>query len=302
MIVLTTSCSVLGYSEEAVRFNDKEPAGLTSRTITDARGDKVTLVRAAINGEDRGWFLLVSGSYFCIIDAAYVGRIEGLSKQDEGEIRYPCKLPVNIYRAGSLSIGKLTIKNLNIAALDLSRLIEAVDEEIVGVIGYPVFARAVVEIQYGHNGADDRISIFDPDSFELSGGEWQPLGFYNSQPVLQGRVNRQHSAPFAIDTGASGNVSFYSVFTATHDVTEGHPTVEKTASTLCGEAADLETTVRVFEIAGKTFKNLPVTIMQPGSILDVAPGVMGGIVGRELFEDHVVVFDVKNARFALVGE
>ena len=302
MIVLGTSCSVLGYSEESARFNDRDPAVLSSRTITDARSDKVTLVRAAINGEDRGWFLLASGSYFCIIDAAYIPRIEGLSKQDESEIRYPCKLPVTVYRAGSLSVGRLTIKNLDIAALDLSRLIDAVDEEITGIIGYPVFARAVVEIRYGQDGADDRISIFDPDSFELSGGEWQPLGLYNFQPVLQGRINRQHSAPFAIETGASGNVSFYSVFTATHDVNEGRPTVEKTVSTLCGEATELETAVRVFEIAGKTFENLPVTIMQPGSISDVAPGVLGGIVGRGLFEDHVVVFDMKNQRFALVGE
>ena len=194
-----------------------------------------------------------------------------------------------------------TIKNLDIAAFDLSGLMESIDEDVVGILGYPVFAHSVVGIEYDDVG-DDRVSIFDPKGYAIAEGRWYPLATSDYQPVVPCRVNRRHSALFAVSTGSSGTVSFYSVFAANHEVLEGGSTAEKPATTICGESTELEGVVRVFEFGGNTFEDLPVTIQRPGSITDVAPGRLGGFIGRDLLDDFDVVFDMKNARIALIPE
>lgn len=300
--MLIIACSVIKYGEESARFEKKLPSDVPTRTATSRHGERVTLVRAAINGEELGWFMLVSGSSYIVIDAKQVPRIRKLSKQSETEIPYPCKLPVTVYHAGTFTVGPLTIKNLDVVAFDLSGVSQEFDEEIVGMLGFPVFAHAVVKIEYGSDGNDDRVSIFSPNSFALTDGQWQPLGTLYFQPVMTARVNRTHTAPFIIDTGYSGGVSFYSVFAANHDILEGRPTSEKPSYTLCGETTELEGTVRVFEIGSNTYDQLAVTILQPGSITDVAPGRLGGMVGRGFLVNYDVVFDVQNQRIAFVEE
>jgi hypothetical protein len=64
----------------------------------------------------------------------------------------------------------------------------------------------------------------------------------------------------------------------------------------------LEGTVRVFEIGSNTYDQLAVTILQPGSITDVAPGRLGGMVGRGFLVNYDVVFDVQNQRIAFAEE
>jgi hypothetical protein len=300
LVVLAIACSVMKYGEESARFDKKAPSVVATRTVTSNHGEDITLVRASINGEELGWFMLVSGSAYSVIDSKFVPRTKGLSKQIETEIPYPCKLPVTVYHAKSLTVGPLTIKNFDLVSFDLSGVSQDIDEEVVGMLGFSVFAKSVVKIEYGRDGNDDRVSIFSPNSFELSEGEWQPLGTVAFQPAMTGRVNRKHTAPFVIDTGYSGGVSFYSVFAANHDILEGRPTSEKPSYTLCGVATELEGTVRVFEIGSNTYDELPVSILQPGSITDVAPGRIGGIVGRGMLVNYDVVFDVQNQRIAFL--
>jgi hypothetical protein len=294
--------SCLRYGEVSARFDDKAPSHVATRTVTDRHGDDVTLVRASINGEELGWFMLVSASYFCIVDDKFVERIDKLSKVSEIEISYPCKLPVTVYRCKALTVGGLTVKNLDIASFDMSELMKDFDEEIVGMLGYPVFEHSVVKIEFGRGGEEDRVSLFDPGSYRLERGEWQRLGTLNFQPVLSGRVNRTHNAVFVVDTGYNGTLAFYSVFTANHDVLEGRPSTPSQSYTVCGESTELNSTVRVFEVAGNTYDDFAVSILQPGSITDVAPGRLGGFVGRDFLDEFDVVFDIPNGRIALIAE
>jgi hypothetical protein len=302
LVAVAAVGSCLRYGEVSARFDGKAPSHVATKTVTDRNGDTVTLVRASISGDDVGWFMLASGSYYCVVDARFVSRIQSLSKVTESEIPYPCKLPVTVYRCNALSVGGLTIKNLDIAAFDMSELSKDFEEEIVGMLGFPVFEHAVVKIEYGRNGADDRVSVYDPKSFRSDDVEWQPLGFYNFQPVLSARVNRTHRAPFVVDTGYNGTVAFYSAFTANHDILEGRPTRPEKSFTVCGESTELRSEVRVFEIAGNTYDYLAVSILQPGSITDVAPGRLGGFIGRGFLDEFEVVFDFPKRQIALIAE
>jgi hypothetical protein len=301
-LIVVAPISCLDYGEVSVGFDNEVAAEVPAKTVTDRNGERITLVRASINDEDLGWFMLVSGSYFCIIDSRHVPRIRKLSKQAESEIPFPCKLPVTVYRVKTLTVGRLTIKNLDVAAFDLSRAGEGFGEEIVGMLGVPVFEHAVVDIRYSDDGGDDRVAILEPGSFELGEEQWQALGTQDFMPVMQARVNRRYLAPFVVDTGYSGTVAFYSIFAANHDVLEGRPVTEQPSYTVCGESTELVGTVRVFEIGGGTYDGLAVRILAPGSITDVAPGRLGGFVGRKFLESFRVVFDMPHGRIALLEE
>lgn len=298
MVLITVSC--LQYGELSTRFDSRAVVEVRTKTVTGRLGEKVTLVEASINGSEPGWFMLVSGSSFCILDARYVTRVNKLTKSSQLEISYPCKLPVDVYRAKTFTVGALTIKNLDIASFDLSAVASDYDVEIIGMVGFPVFQHAVVKIEYGRDGSEDRVSLYDPDKFEMDDIEWQSLGIYGLQSVMRGRVNRAHNAPFVIDTGYHGPVGFYSAFVANHNVLEGRKTTESESHTVCGSATVLESTVRVFEIGGQSYDEIEVEISTPGSITDVGGGRMGGSIGREFLENFDVVFDCSRQRIALL--
>lgn len=295
-----TPVSCVRYGEVSARFDNRVPAEVTTRTVTGRSGDTVTLVRAAINGAEAGWFMLVSGSYYTTVDPQFVSRFDDFPKVTEIEIPYPCKLPVAVHRARALTVGRLTVRNTDVAVFDLSGVLKDFDEEIVGMLGYPVFQHSVVKIDYGQNGGDDRVFVYDPGSFELETGGWRPLAVIAFQPVLNARINRRTGAPFVIDTGFGGNVSFYSVFATNHDVLEGRPTSERNTKTVCGDAVVLDSTVRVFEIGGEVYNDLAVSVNTPESIYDVGAGRMGGVIGRVFLSRFDVVFDCTRQRIALL--
>jgi hypothetical protein len=292
--------SCLRWGEVSARFDNRAPAEVTAKTVTGRSGETVTLVRAAINGGEDGWFVLASGSYYTIVDPKFVSRFDDFPKFSEIEIPYPCKLPVAVHRAKALTVGRLTIRNTDIAVFDLSGVLGDFDEEIVGMLGYPVFQHSVVKIEYGGSGGADCVFVYDPGSFELETGDWRPLAVIAYQPVLQARVNRKTSAPFVIDTGFGGNVSFYSVFATNHDVLEGRPTSERNTKTVCGDAVVLDSSVRVFEIGGEVYDDLAVSVTTPGSIYDVGTGRMGGVIGRDYLRRFDVIFDCTRQRIALL--
>ncbi len=297
-VLVNVSC--LQWGEVSSRFDSRAPEEVTTKTVTGKHGEKVTLVRASINGDEPGWFLLSSGSSYCILDARYAARVRKLTKDSAIEISYPCKLPVDIYIAKTLTVGALTIKNLDIASFDLSGIASDYDVEIVGIIGFSVFQHSVIKIEYGRDGSDDRVLLYDPEKYELDTGEWSPLGVYALTPVLNGRVNRTHNASFVLDTGYRGPVGFYSAFVANYNVLEDRETTESETITVCGPATVLKSTVRVFEIGGQTFDEMNVEISTPGSITDAGGGRMGGTIGRQFLKNFDVVFDCPGQRVALI--
>lgn len=298
---LLLACSIIRHGEVTARFDDDIPPAVPTRTVTNRYGEQVTVVQASINGEVPGWFVLVSGSFFCILDADYAADVDGLSIRAKSAIPYPCKLPVGIYWSRTFSVGRLTINNLDVAVFDLSQWTEGFEDEIVGIVGFPLFEHASVEIRYGSDGGHDTVSVFEPGAAGVRDERWQPLQVYQFQPVLTGRVNRQHEARCVIDTGSPGTLSFYSAYAARHDLLEGREVTTRPVSSICGETTEVVSRIRAFEIAGTAARDFPVSIMTPGSINDVGPGRTAGIVGRAFLRDYKVVFDVPNDRVAFTS-
>jgi hypothetical protein len=178
---------------------------------------------------------------------------------------------------------------------------EAVDEPVAGVVGYSVFKRAVVEVDFLSDGGRGRVAIHHPETYELSRGEWEPLRIVDYQMVVPGTFERAVKGSFVVDTGYSGNLAVFSAFAVNKQLNEGRKFDDRPVLTMCGTAVDRETRIDKFTFAGKTFEDPLVSFMQAGSASDVNSGRLGGLIGRGFLSKFVVVTDVPNGRIAFVA-
>lgn len=177
-------------------FDVTIPSNLPARTDRAKR----LQVRPLINGKDVGWFLLDTGSQLNLIlpAAAEAAGLELFGQPLVRGLQYQ-NHPGRFCRADALSVGPLTIRD----SLFIVATMKGEAEDMVGVLGFPVFARAVIELESDAS----RVGIFDPRSYKLPFGQWLPMQYENACPVVQGKME-DHPALFRLDTGAGGGATF----------------------------------------------------------------------------------------------
>jgi hypothetical protein len=156
------------------------------------------LVKPLINGKEIGWFLLDTGSQMSIIDPLQAEKA-GLETFGNPTLTgfATHNAPGRFCRAKTLALGPLTIRDPLLLAGYLPR--QAVGEGVVGVLGFPLFSRCVVEME-----ADvPRVSLFDPSTYKLPAGQWLPMHMSGYLPLIPGQFEA-HTALFRLDTGAGG--------------------------------------------------------------------------------------------------
>ena len=214
-----------------------------------------------------------------------------------------CDLRASIRTVNSIRLGRLTLDSPIVAALDLSWLNEGLEQDfgvrVAGAIGYPVFARSVIELGFDERG-DRRVSLYEPAGYDLARGEWQPLRIVERLPVVGGRVEGRPAGRFALDTGKAGTLSFFDPYVRATGLLEGRETRTRRNLTVCGVTRELEGTIARFELAGRRFDHPTVRFKLPDT--PNSRGVRGvdGSIGTEMLSRFAVVFDYSGGRIALV--
>ncbi len=280
-------------------YDSSRSANVECRTVATRYGGELLLVRAAVDGVD-GWFVLESATAYVVVDSRYVA-LEEDAIIGKGAFPRPCKTPVTFYSIDSLSVGPLTIEHANIGAADLSVIEDAVGEPVMGVMGFSLFKRAVVEIDFDANNGDGRVAVHNPVGYTLERGEWTRLDVAHSEMILPATFERAIKGAFVIDTGYAGNAAIFSAFAVNKQLKEGREFVDRPTLTLCGEIIDRETRIDKFTFAGHTFDKPLVSFMNPGSVMDVGGGRLGGLIGRGFLREFIVVLDASHGRVAMVS-
>lgn len=297
-VLFLTAC--FEDEEPSTRFDNTIAADVECRTVATRYGSQLTLVRAAVDSIS-GWFVLESATSYLLVDSRQLdlaGRVE----VGTGKFPRPCKTPVTFYQVDAFTIGRMTIDNAYVGAADLSFLEDAVGEPVMGVVSFPVFKRAVVEIELGANGGQGRVAVYGPASYELERGEWERLAVSGFEMIVRCTFERAVKGDYVIDTGFGGNAAVFSVYAANMKLAEGREFVERPTLTMCGEATERETRIDKFTFAGRTFDDPVVSFLQPGSAADVNSGKLAGVVGRGFLREFTVVTDVVHGRVAFVGD
>jgi len=203
------------------------------------------------------------------------GALEGRGVGEKSE-------DVGLAKVERVEVGNATLSNQLFAIYPMESLasVEGVTES--GLIGYEVFKRFVVKIDYEHS----ELTLTAPAAFRYDGhGTVVPFQFNDHIPQVDGEIDGV-AGKFDIDTGSRSSVSVLKPFAEQHDL-KAHYGAEVEAVTgwgIGGAARSLLTRAKVLRLGTVEVTN-PVTelsLQQKGAFSSpyVAGNVGGGVLKR----------------------
>ncbi|MEE2938908.1 MAG: retropepsin-like aspartic protease [Planctomycetota bacterium] len=185
-------------SAAGVRFDPTAASEVVTRIDEEGR----YLVRVSVDGASIGWMLLDSG-FGAHALRRDVAESLGLTASGDANLAGVGGSGASAWcRAGALSVGPITADGPRFALLD-----EGLGDEVVGVLGVPLFERAIVTF-------DDRsgaVTLHDPARFRGEELEWWPLARDGSSACVRGRVlrGREWTDPLwlRLDTGSDDTLT-----------------------------------------------------------------------------------------------
>jgi len=273
------------------RFHTGRPAAVR---LERARTGQL-LVYPTIDGLDLGAFVFDSGASGTVItpEAAKKLGLPVLGIVPLGSMFGT--VAAKVRRAGSLTLGPVTVEGVFLVEMDLAPLSAAFGLGVQGIIGYDLFSRCAVDLTL----AQEALSLHDPKSRELDGLPWRPLTLPMRHPAVTGKAAGVPEGPFRLDLGAAGgpagNVIFHGYTVEKYHLLDGRQVARVQAGKLhlgVGEIA-------WFELAGHRFERPQVLFA-----LD-ADGVLGeastlGNIGVEFLRPFRIVFDYSRSRIAFI--
>jgi hypothetical protein len=214
---------------------------------------------------------------------------------------------VSFHEAVTVEVGPLVLRRPVVTAVDrgaLGPLGELLGEEIDGFAGYPVLAAAVVEICYGADGDGDRVSLNAPGTYRPPAGSiWSPLELIDERPVITARLPGGREVALMLDTGTSGALALDREAARASGLLDGLNLIADRRLTLHGPVPVATGHLPGLEVAGRTFRSVPLTVRSeaPGDRAALPEGA-AGLVGRQLFTGRTLILDYPNRRFAVIEE
>jgi hypothetical protein len=255
-------------------------------------------VPAMVNGVGPYSFILDSGSGLSVVGSD-VARELGLSRAGQ--------LPAfgagghdigSFITLDSISIGNVVISDIVAGELDLTALNRFALEPIDGILGYDLFSRFVIRIEY----YDSLLTIFLPDDASVPGGsDTLDLQFEHNHPMVEAVMNDSISGRFRIDTGSMNYLDLY-----TH-VVRRHKLIEESPSTVAdvkirglgGQTMELTLgRLRSFTLGKTTMRDLPCGFSTADSGLFAVEGIDGNI-GGGLLAKFTCTFDYPQSKLYL---
>ncbi len=284
LLLLLAGCSIL--SQNTVVFRENAEARVVTRVNRD-----LFLTNVRIGDREAGPFVIDSGADNIYLDAQFARELN-LALWGEGSYG---AMKIKWGRLASLEVGPLTLQNTDIGVADLSALSDALSERVAGILGRPFFAKAVVEVDYSRAA----ILCFDPKSYRLPRGEWQPLNIRHGRPVIAARLEGNIEGQFILDTASTVSVLFRTDFVQTHALLDNRKTSKHKLLRADGSYGTLAGKVDWFEVAGRRFENLTVQF-EPPDIPGPRPSDLAGVIGRGLLRRFTVVFNYSELKIAFL--
>jgi predicted aspartyl protease len=260
-------------------------------------------IQARINNSEPLWFILDTGADRLLINSRLVSRL-GLKPEGRTDVGGAGVNRVEGQRATGISFefAGTSIPEQTATVVALNDLEEDVGREVAGIIGFPLFSRYAVEIDF----ATRRVRAFDPDSFRYTGrGEVVPLEIENNHPHVMARISlpgrKSLEGKFLVDTGAPSVAGML-----TRPFIESHRLLKANYKTISipgyrglgGEIKMLLGRGGALELGRFVFRSPVVGFFQDedgfGARMDV-----DGLIGNEILRRFKVIFDYPHKRLIL---
>jgi hypothetical protein len=281
-ILLVASCS----AKERLSTLPDEAAS----TIRFERHENLIFVPVRLNGSDALWFILDSGSSRMLVDEGVAKRLEfpvgaASTVQGAGLGRIPVQriaAPVDIV------VGEVRSAGHQFDSIDLAGVSRVVGRRIDGILGYELFSRFVVTVDY----AARTLELEEPSGWRgLPGATEVELTIRERWPLVRGTLHipgvGEVSDEFLVDLGSGDAVS--------------HPAIKKTSGylrqTMTGVGLGFPTTGHIgtatrFEIGPYSIHDI--TVACCGATQATSRLIGGGVLSR-----FICAFDYSRQRLHL---
>jgi len=272
-------------------FQQDQPAEVTMKVTPEGH----MLVRPQIDGRQIGWFLFDMTALLAISPAAADSvempafgtiALAGLSGENS-----------RFRQAQSFELGQIRLEKPVLIERDLSFLTLLCHEPVVGICGYDLVARSVVEFTPGTG----RLALRDPATYPLEGAQWHNLHLDGRYPIIPAVFEGQHEGLFRLDTaGLNETLAFSNPAVTGFDLLEDRIT---TAGTVIGASGVVQAklgTLLWFELAGHRFENIVASF-------DVCPRSgprrshpLTGTIGLKMLEPFQLVLNFPRGKIAFL--
>jgi hypothetical protein len=261
-------------------------------------------VQARLNGSAPLWFLLdsASGSPLIIDQRRAVEMSLPVYAHGQGIGAGEDFFEVAYSQGVSVSLAGLELSDQTVAATSLENLRRYAGRELDGILGYELFSRFVVEVQYS-TGA---VNLYEPETYRYTGpGRVLPATLRGKHFCIQAKIGLDGPEPLEarllVDTGAGQILT-----TLNSPYVDSHRLLQPKWNTapsrlqvgLGGETRVFATHARSLELGGFVFHDLTVELSRDKRGL-LASADFDGILGGEMLRRFKVIFDYSRQRIIL---
>ncbi|MCI0415312.1 retropepsin-like domain-containing protein, partial [bacterium] len=268
-------------------FDPAKPATVESSFV----GKTHIMVRALVNGQDVGWFILDSGAGAMVIDKVLADslHLERLSRGSASGVGGTFESSARA--VDRFEIGPMTMRNVRFGDYDFSSFNRGPGPRIAGTIGTPIFRRGVVAM----NWKGPTLEIYDRARFTLEKGAWQRLRFSSDNPAVLARVAGTPESWYRLDSGAAGFLTLHTPFVEKWKLLEGRETKESSSTGMGGTVTARTGTIEWFEFGSRRFNN-PTVVFSTATIGTFTDPYLAGNIGIDVLKSFTVVFDFTGSR------
>ncbi len=256
--------------------------GKTSTTVPFALVNNHIYVDVKLNGKgpfrllcDTGGANIVTPTLAAELGLRSEGALQGRGVGEKSE-------DVALARVDAVTVGDATIRDQLFAVFPMESFEKVEGLPIHGLIGYEVFKRFVVEVNYGSS----HLVLTLPSAFRYAGkGTAVPFQFNSHIPQVEGAIDGIRGK-FDIDTGSRSSVDLLGPFVAEHDLRKKYRATEAvvTGWGVGGPARSYVTRAKELKLGTVVVRD-PVTLLsaqEKGAFSDpyVAGNVGGGVLKR----------------------
>jgi len=252
------------------------------------------LVQPRVDGELGSWFIFDTGAGNSGISTSSPSA-ESMEKIGTGIVASIFGTEENpIFQGRSLELGPIRLRTPKFFSMDLGPLTDVFAEPVGGIIGFDVLSRCVVELDL----SEQRLTLHDPESFELKDGAWQELWLQDNHPIVKAEFDG-HAGLFRLDVGAAGgphgNVVFHEPTVRRLGLTD-----ESSSETFqLGNQNVAQGTVQSLTLAGRTFEAMDV-VFAVDKIGLFSDAHTAGNIGVGILQSFRIVLDYPHKRIALI--
>ena len=274
-------------------------APLAPRVLASDRVHVVPLIErdghvgVTVRIANRDWFFLLdTGAQSILVDSAVL-KAAGIDGQGAMEVR-------GASRSGGLSAATLprldvdgaVMTEVVVSSLDIARSLGG-GLKIDGILGYPFFASALVEMDFGNH-----VLRFGPPGSFVPQGTAVALDVDRELAEANLRVNGRFEAPFIVDTGNSGELLLYRPFLDAHPGLVAFSAAASWNYGIGGANATYRTSLDALKLGGFDLyhRSVDVVLASSGAFAD---RVDAGNVGLGVLRNFVATFDLGHAAMYL---